>query len=197
MQGFIDIIFQKYDSDQNGELTFDEFCTMASVEKPFLNDELCDKVNDLFVLWDTDGNGKFFFFQKKGEIDNNEFRELFKKWDPDMLQGEAYQDLLQAFDNDLNSRYNKEEFKNFIRYMGRDAHYIKGKKRKAYMSEMELITSDVISMLKTMEKNLVEFEFLLGFIKPNHIIMVNIQMNLTQLFTNHTVNFFVVKNGRM
>ena len=32
---------------------------MAGVEKPFLNDEMCDKSHELFELWDTDGDGIF------------------------------------------------------------------------------------------------------------------------------------------
>lgn len=150
---------------------------MAGVEKPFLNDEMCDKSHELFELWDTDGDG---------EIDLAEFKELFKKWDPDLLQGEAYQDLLMAFDNDMNMKFDFDEFRNFIRYMGREAHYKRNKKRRIYQEEMAAVTAEVTLLLETMSLGLKEFEFLLGFIKPNSAIMPTIQLNLTLLYTNHS-----------
>jgi hypothetical protein len=114
-----------------------------------------------------------------------EFKELFKKWDPDLLQGESYGDLIQAFDNDKNTRFDQDEFKNFIRYMGREAHYKRNKKRRIYEEEMAAITKEVKLLLETMSVGLKEFEFLLGFIKPNNAILPTIQLNLTLLYTNH------------
>jgi hypothetical protein len=114
-----------------------------------------------------------------------EFKELFKKWDPDLLQGEAYEDLLVAFHNDKNTRFDQDEFKNFIRYMGREAHYKRNKKRRIYEEEIAAITSQVKLLLKTMSVGLKKYMFLLGLIKPNNAIMPTIELNLTLLYTNH------------
>jgi Ca2+-binding EF-hand superfamily protein len=57
INGFIEEIFRRYDTDGDELLGFDEFVQMCIIEKPFLNDEMCDKSHELFELWDTDGDG--------------------------------------------------------------------------------------------------------------------------------------------
>jgi hypothetical protein len=114
-----------------------------------------------------------------------------------LLQGEAYQDLLMAFDNDMNMKFDFDEFRNFIRYMGREAHYKRNKKRRIYQEEMAAVTAEVTLLLETMSLGLKEFEFLLGFIKPNNAIMPTIQLNLTLLYTNHSVKYFFLIGVRL
>lgn len=47
-----------------------------------------------------------------------------------------------------------------MRFLGRNTHYLKYKKMKNYDNDYKLILHELTELMKTMEKNIREFEFL-------------------------------------
>lgn len=82
---YIDMVFKKYDKDGNDRIDYNEFKVMCENEKPFLNEELVDRVKYLYNKWDIDNDGNITVEELKGR---------FGKFNPNIMQEEIYQDII-------------------------------------------------------------------------------------------------------
>lgn len=93
---------------------------------------------------------------------------------------------LELFDKDGDKTFDLEEFRVFIKYLGRNTHYLRYKKTRNFEADLKMIKDEIYILLKKMETDLNEFEFLMGFIKPPKVIMPTVQLLFTLIFTDHT-----------
>lgn len=78
---YIEMVFEKYDKDGNDRIDYNEFKVMCENEKPFLNEELVDRVKYLYSKWDIDNDGN---------ITVEELKDRFGKFNPNVMQEEIY-----------------------------------------------------------------------------------------------------------